>query len=131
MPFVYDLPKENLTAIMMLYNNTEAMDFSPVEDTDVVNTLIWIFPGDMLAPYLLIHCLDDVLRRSTELIKGFHIKNRKGIDCTLQNLWYNLQMTAYLINALTQKKILYRLQQAVGGVSLYMNANKAEYISFQ
>ena len=67
----YDLPKETVTAIMMLYKNMKAMVCSPDEDTDFFNR-------DILAPYLFIFGLGYILQMSKDLIKenGFILKKK-------------------------------------------------------
>ena len=54
----YSLPKETITAIMMLYRNTTVKVCSPDGDTDYFDIVAAVLQGDILAPYLLIICLD-------------------------------------------------------------------------
>ena len=65
----YDLPKETVAAIMMLYRNTKVKVRSPDGDTDYFDIVAGILQGDTLAPYLFIICLDYVLRTSIHKIK--------------------------------------------------------------
>ena len=51
-------PKENVAAIMMLYKNTKVKVRSPDGDTDYFDIIASVLQGDILAPYLLIICLD-------------------------------------------------------------------------
>ena len=62
----YGLPKETITAIMMLYRNTKVKVCSPDGDTDYFNIVAGVLQGDILAPYLFIICLDYVLRTSID-----------------------------------------------------------------
>ncbi len=48
----YGLLKEIVTAIMMLYKNTKAMDHSPNESTDFFGNVTGVFQGNTLALYL-------------------------------------------------------------------------------
>ncbi len=51
---VYGLPKETVTAIMMLYRNTKVKVYSLDGDTDFFNIVAGVLQGDTLAPYLFI-----------------------------------------------------------------------------
>ena len=64
---IYRLPKETDAAIMMLYKNMKVKVHSPDGDTDYFNIVAGVLQGDTLAPYLLIICLDYVLRTSIDL----------------------------------------------------------------
>ena len=54
----YGLPKETITAIMILYRNTKGKARSPDGDTDYFDIVAGVLQGDTLAPYLFITCLD-------------------------------------------------------------------------
>ena len=58
----YGLPKVTVTAIMMLDRNTEVKVRSPDRDTDYFDIEAGVLQRDTLAPYLIITCLDNVLR---------------------------------------------------------------------
>ena len=73
----YGLPKETVTAIMILYENTKAKVRSPNEGTDFFDVVTGIFQGDTLAPYLLIIYLHYVLPMSRDLIKENGFKQSK------------------------------------------------------
>ena len=64
----YDLPKENVAAIMML-KNTKVKLRSPDGDTDFFDIVADVLEGDTLSLYLFIVCLDYVLRISIDLMK--------------------------------------------------------------
>ena len=55
---MYCLPKETVTAIMILYKNMKVKVHSPDEDTDFFDIVVGVLQGDTLAPYLFIICLD-------------------------------------------------------------------------
>ena len=77
----YDIPKETVTVIMILYRNTKVKVRSPDGDTDYVDIVEWVLQGDTLAPYLFIIGVDYVLRTSIDKIKenGFELtKKRSG-----------------------------------------------------
>ena len=65
----YSLPKETVSAIMMLYKNTKVKFCSTDGDTDYFDIVTGVLQGDILAPYLFIICLDCVLRTSIDLMK--------------------------------------------------------------
>ena len=58
----YSLPKETVTAIMMLYKNTKVKVRSLEGDIDYFDIVAGVLQGEMLAPYLFIIWLDYVLR---------------------------------------------------------------------
>ena len=60
-----DLPKETVTAIMMLYKKPKVKVRSPDGDTDVFD----IVAGVLQAPYRFIICLDNILRTSIDFMK--------------------------------------------------------------
>ena len=65
----YDIPKETIVAITILYRNTKMKVRSPDGDPDYFNIVAGVLQGDTLAPYLFIICLDYVLRTSIDKIK--------------------------------------------------------------
>ena len=50
----YSLPKETVTALMMLYKNTKVKVRSLDGDRDYFDIEVGVLPGDSLAPYLSI-----------------------------------------------------------------------------
>ena len=87
-----------------------------------------------IAPYLLIICLDYVLRT---LIKknGFTLKKQVGSrHYFAEAITYAdyIDDLALLANTPTQaESLLQSLKQAAGGIVLHVNANKTEYIRFK
>ena len=65
----YGLPKESVTAIMMLYRNIKVKVLSPDGDTKYFDIVAGVLQGNTLAPYLFIICLDYMLRTSIDKIK--------------------------------------------------------------
>ena len=65
----YGLPKETISAIIMLYRNTKVKVRFPDRDTDYFDIVAGVLQGDTLAPYLFIICLDYVLRISIDKMK--------------------------------------------------------------
>ena len=73
----YGLPKETVAAITMLHRNTKVKVRSLDGDTDYFDIVASVLQGDTLAPYLLIICLDYVLRTSIDKIKENSFKLTK------------------------------------------------------
>ena len=106
----YGLPKETVTAIMMVYRNAKVKVRYPDGDTDYFDIIAGVLQGDTLAPYLFIICLDYVLRTSVDKIKenGFKLtKERSGRypAQTLTDMDYANDI-ALLANAPAQAKTL-------------------------
>ena len=73
----YGLPKESVIAIMMRYKNMKVKVHSPDGDTDYFDIVASGLQGNTLAPYLLIICLDYVLRTSIDKMKDNGLKLTK------------------------------------------------------
>ena len=75
----YGLPKETVTAIIMLCKNTKVKVRSPDGDPDFFDTVAGVLQGDTLSPYLFIICLDYVLWTSIDIMKenGFTLKKQE------------------------------------------------------
>ena len=65
----YGLPKETVATIMMFYQNTKVKVHSPDGDIDFYDIVAGVLQGDTLVPYLLIIWLDNILQKSTDLMK--------------------------------------------------------------
>ena len=74
---VYGLPKETVTAIMILYKNMKVKVHPPDGDTDYFEIVAGVLQGDTLAPYLFILCLDYMLRMAIDLMKENSFKLTK------------------------------------------------------
>ena len=116
----YDIPKETVAAITILYRNTKVKVRSP---------------GDMLAPYLFIICLDYVLRTSIDKIRenGFELtkkRSRRYPAKTITDAGYADDI-AILANTPDQAEtLLHSLERAAAGIGLYVNAHKTEYMCY-
>ena len=75
----YGLPKETVTAIMMLYRNMKVKLRSPDGDTDYFDIVAGALQWDTFAPFLFIICLDYVLRTFIDLMKenGFTLAKKE------------------------------------------------------
>ena len=76
----YNLPKETVAAITILYRNTKVKVRSPDGDTEYFDIVAGVLQGDTLAPYLFIICLDYVLRTSIDKIRenGFELTKKRS-----------------------------------------------------
>ena len=87
----YGLPKETVTAIMMLYKNMKVKVCSSDRDTDFFNIVSGVLQGDTLAPYLFIICLDYVVWTSVDLMKenGFaKARSRRYLTWIIMDMDY-------------------------------------------
>ena len=131
----YSLPKETVAAIVILYKNTKVRVCSPDRDTDYFYIVAGVIQGDTFAPYLFIIWLDNVLRTSMDLMKEncFNLAKERSSRYpaqTITDVDYADDI-ALLANTLAQAEtLLHILERAVGGISLYVNAHKTEYMCF-
>ena len=117
----YSLPKETVTAIMMLYRNTKVKVHSLDGDTDYFDIVAGVPKGDTLAPHLFIICLDYMLRTSIDKIKDNGIKltkerSRRYLAHTITDKDYTDDI-ALLANMPTQAETqLHSLKCAAAGI---------------
>ena len=131
----YVLPKETVTAIMMLYRNTKVKVCSPDGDTDYFDIVTGVPEGNTFAPYLFIICLDYVLRTSIDKMKenGFELTKERSRRYPTQtitdaNFAYDIVLLA---NAPTQAEtLLHSLERASASIGFHVNAHKTEYMCF-
>ena len=133
MLLVYDLPKETVAAIMMLYKKTKVNIYSVNEDTDYFGIVAGMLHGDTLALYLFIICLDYVLKTSIDLMKenGFKVakeRSRKHPVQTITDVDYtdDIELLANL-PAQTESR-LHSLERTAAGIDLHVNEDKTEHI---
>ena len=128
----YDLPKETVAAITILYRNTKVKVCSPEGDTEYFDIVAGILQRDTLAPYLFIICLDYVLRTSINKIRenGFELtkkRSRRHPAKTITDADYADDI-AILANTPNQTETLqHSLERAAAGIGLHVNAHKTEY----
>ena len=127
--FAYGLPKETVAAIMMLYKNTKVKVHSPDGDTDYFEIVSGVLSEDTLTPYLLIICLDNVLRTYIDLMKGNGFKlakerSRRYPARTISDADYTDDI-ALLANTPAQaKSLLHSLERAAGDIDLHVNSKR-------
>ena len=126
----YDLPKETVTAIMMLCKNTKVKVRSPDGDTDYFDMVAGVLQGN-----IFIICLDYRLRRSIDLKKenGFKLakeRSRRYLAQTITDVDYADDI-ALLANTPAQTEtLLHSLERAAAGIGLHVNADKTEFMCF-
>ena len=124
----YGLPKETVTAIIILYRNSKVKVRSPDGDTDYFDIVAGVLQGDTLAPYLFIICLDYVLRTSIDKFKenGFELTKKRSRRHSAKTITDDI---AILANAPAQAETLpHSLERASIGIGLHVNAHKTEYV---
>ena len=120
---------------MMLYKSTKVKVCWPDGDTDYFNIVTGVLQGDTLAPWLFIICIGYVLRTSIDLMKEYAFKlakerSRRYPAQTIMNADYADDIPL-LANTPTQaESLLHSLERAAGGIGLYVNENKTEYMCF-
>ena len=120
---------------MILYRNIKVKVRSPDGDTDYFNIVAGVLQGDTVAPYLIIICLDYVLRTSINKIKenGFKLtkKRSRGYPAkTITDADY-ADDTALMANVPVQAEtLLHSLEWVAAGIGLHVNAHRTEYMCF-
>ena len=130
----YDLPKETVAAIMMLYENMKVKVRSLDGDTDYFDIVAGVLQRDTLAPKLFTICRDNVLRTFIDLMKENSFKLAKERTRypaeTITDADYADDI-ALLVNTPTQAKaLLHSLEGAAGSIGLYVIAGKTKYMWF-
>ena len=76
----YGLPKETVSAIIMLYRNTKGKVRSLDGDIDYFDIIADVLQGDTLAPYLFTICIENVLKTSIDRMKdnGFKLTKERS-----------------------------------------------------
>ena len=133
--FVYNLLKETVQAIMMLYKNTKIKVCPPDGDTGYFDIIAGVLQGDSLAPYLFVICLDYMLKMAIDLLKenGFKLPKERSRRYPAQTTtdMDNINDIALLSNTPAQAKtLLHSLEWSAAGIGLHVNADKMEYLCF-
>ena len=118
-PLTSGLPQKSVAAIMMSYKNTKVKVCSSDRNTDYFDIVAGVLQGDIFASYLVIICLDHVLRTSRDLIKenGFKLtkeKSRGYLAQTITNVDY-ADGIALLGNTSTQAETRLHSLELVAG----------------
>ena len=124
----YGLPKETVSAIMMLSRNTKEKVSSPDGDTDYFDIVAGVLQGDTLAPYLFIivyaTCLEHLSIKSKKTVSS---QQRKKAECTPAKTITDADYAddiALLENAPAQAEtLLHSLERVAAGIGLHVNAH--------
>ena len=130
----YDLPKETVAAIMMLYRKRKVKVCSPDRDIDYFDFKADVLQGDTLTPYLFIICLDYALRIPIDKMKdnGFKLikkRIRRYPAQIITDADYSDDIALPANTPAQAKTLLHSLDRA-GGIGLHVNAHKSEYMCF-
>ena len=101
----YTLSKETVTAIIMFYENTEAIVLSPDIDTNFFDIVAGVLQGDTFALFLFIIGYDYVLRKKITITETDYADN--------QVIHSNIHSQA--------ESLLLMLEHAARGISLNVN----------
>ena len=131
----YGLPKETVTAIMILYRNTKVKVRSPDGDTEYFDIVAGVLQGTTLAPYLFIICLDYMLRTSIDKIRenGFELTKRRSKRYpakTITDVDYADDFAWLGVFASNAETLLHSLERAATCIGLHVNAHKTEYMCY-
>ena len=76
----YGIPEQIVSAIALMYSNTEAKVRSPDGETDFFTIHAGVLQGDTLAPFLFIVTLDYAMRTANEGFEdlGFTLSERRS-----------------------------------------------------
>ena len=131
----YNIPKETVAAITILYGNTKVKVHSPDGDTEYFDIVAGVLQGDTLVPYLFVICLDYVLRRSIDKIRenGFELtkkRSRRYSAKTITDADYVDDITILANTTNQDETLLHSLEWATAGIGLHVNAHITEYMSY-
>ena len=134
-PLACGLPKETVAAIMMPYRNTKVKVRSSDWDSDYFDIVAGVLQGDALAPYLLIICLDYVLRTSIDKLKenGLKLTKERSIRYPAKIITdadYADDIGLLANTPAQAETLLHSLERTATGIGLYVNAHNTEYMRF-
>ena len=136
----YSLPKETVTAIMMLYKNMKTMVHSPDGNTDFFDVVSGVLQRNTLEPFIFIIYLDYVLQTSIDLIKesDFSLKKKKKRGRsrqypteTITDPDYTDDLALFANTSAQAELLLHCLKQASRGIGLNMNSEKTKFKCFK
>ena len=127
--FANDLPRETVAAIMVLYEDTKVKVRSLDKDTDCFGIVAGVLQGDILAPYLFIIYLDDVLRTSIDLMKenDFKLAKERSRRYPTQTITDadSAEDIGLIANTPAQAEtLLHSLERAADGIGFHVNTDK-------
>ena len=120
---------------MMLCKITEVKVRSPDGDTDYFDIGAGVLQEDVLALYMFIICLNNVLRTSIDLMKenGFTLakeRSRRYPAQTITDIDYADDIALQTNTHTPAESLQHSLERATGGIGLHVNADKTKYMCF-
>ena len=106
--------------------NTKVKVHCPTGDTDYFDIVAGVLQGDTLAPFLFINCLDYVLRKSIDKMKGFKLTKERSRRYPAQTITVvdYADDIALLVNTPAQAEtLLLSLERAAADIGLHVNAH--------
>ena len=97
-------------------------------ETDFFDIVTGVLQGDTSSPYQFIICLDNVLQTTIDLMKenGFTQEKVRIRRYTAQTI----MDTDYADDIVQAESLLVSLERPTGGIGLYVNSVKTEYMCF-
>ena len=131
----YGIPKEIVTAIMIMYSNTKLTVRSPDGDAEFFDILAGVLQGDTSAPFLFVISLDYVLRISVDKCNEYTVtlelaRSRRFSTKKITDAGYADNLPLLSDNSYNAQKLLHILEQLAGFFGLHVNATKTEYICY-
>ena len=128
----YGIPEEISNAIMMLYKNTQYMVRSPYGVTSFFKITTGVLQGDTLAQFLLIVCLNYVLKNSLYINSnlGFTLSQRRSRcnpELCITDIDYvdDIAITTDSVNA--EMILLHKIEEKASYIGLKINTDKTEF----
>ena len=114
---------------MMLYKNTKVKVHSPDGDTAYFDIVACVLQRDTLAPYLIIICLDYMLRTSIDIMKDNSFKltkerSRRYPTQIITDMDYADDIALLTNTPTLTKTLLHSLKWAAADINLHVNTVK-------
>ncbi|PIK49963.1 hypothetical protein BSL78_13170, partial [Apostichopus japonicus] len=130
----YGIPEKMVSAIQVMYKNTEAIVLSPDDDTDPFQIKAGVLQGDTLAPFLFIIVLDYIMRKSTINAEqlGFTLNQRRSSrypKVVLCDLDFADDIVLCSDDQHNGQELLQKVEKHARSVGLRLNESKTEYLT--
>ena len=125
--------QKTVAAIMILYRNTKVKVCSPNGVTDYLDIVAGVLQGDTFALYLLIICLENVLRTSIDKINenGFKLtkeRSRRYPAQTITDADYADDIELLANTPARAETLLHSVGRATAAIVFHVNPHKMEYV---